>query len=142
MSIASVSGCGSPEQYQKQGVEADTNTVEVALGMEVGDEHAPWAREFILEMGQSRLRYDEGDTIRAFFIADSLIDAATRTLDTVPFHDPRAKFVLLMLTDLYSQTITWQELKGDAADVRRRTARFQDLATRVRYLRDSVDRSQ
>lgn len=133
-------GCGSPEKYQKQGVEADTSAVDVAVGMDVGPEYRPWARQFILRMGQSRLRYEAGDTVRAFYLTDSLIDDANRTFDTLPFQDSRAKFMLLMLTDLHSQAITWQELKGDTADARARTARFQDLATRVRSIRDSIDR--
>lgn len=140
--IILLAGCGSPEKYQKQGVEADTGAVDVAVGFDVGAENTPWAREFILSMGQSRLRYDAGDTVRALAITDSLIASATGTFDTLPFQDSRAKFLLLMLTDLHSQAITWQELKGDTADARMRTARFQDLATRVRYLRDSIDRSR
>ncbi len=138
--VSTLGGCGSPEQYKKQGVEADTGAVDVAVGMDVGEENAPWARAIILSMGQSRLRYDAGDTMRAFIITDSLIASATQTFDTLAFHDPRSKFLLLMLTDLHTQAITWQDLKGDTTDSRVRIARFQDLATRVRYLRDSIDR--
>jgi len=140
--VSALCGCGSPEKYQKQGIEADTSAVDLALGMDVGPEHADWAREFILGMGQTRMLYESGDTIRAFSATDSLINVATQTFDTLNFHDPRAKFMLVMLTDLYTQAVTWQELKGDTADVRVRTARFQELANRVRFLRDSVDRAR
>lgn len=142
LAITVLAGCGSPEKYQKQGTEADTSAIDLALGMDVGPEHADWAREFILRMGHSRMLYESGDTVRAFFTTDSLIDVATETYDTVSFHDPRSKFMLVMLTDLYTQAVTWQELKGDTADVRIRTARFQELANRVRFLRDSVDRAR
>ena len=135
-----LAGCGSPDQYKKQGMEADSNKVDVAVGLDLGDEYAPWAREFILSMGRSRLRYNEGDTVHALYITDSLINAATQIFDTVPFHDTRSKFLLLILTDLHSQAITWQELTGDTALTRVRTERFQDLAIRVHALRDSVDR--
>ena len=133
-------GCGSPEQYQKQGVEADTSAVDMAIGLDVGDEHGPWAREFITTMGQSRAQYEAGDTVRAFHTADSLIAGAERSFDTLPFQDARSKFLLIMLTDLHSQVITWQELRGDTTDVRLRTERFQMLALRVRHMRDSLDR--
>ena len=133
-------GCGSPEKYQKQGFEADTSAIDVALGFDVGEEYRPWARQFILTMGQSRLNYDAGDTLRACAITDSLINSAESSLDTIPFTDVRTKFLLVMLTDLHSQGITWQELRGDTINVHVRTARFQRLAERVRSTRDSLDR--
>lgn len=133
-------GCGSPEKYQKQGFEADTSTVDVALGFDVGEEYRPWARQFILTMGESRTSYEAGDTLHALRLTDSLITAAESSLDTLPLTDVRCKFLLVMLTDLHSQGITWQELRGDSINVQVRTAKFQRLADRVRRIRDSLDR--
>lgn len=134
------SGCGSPEKYQKQGFEADTSTVDVALGFDVGEGYRSWARQFILTMGQSRISYEAGDTLRALLLTDSLINSAESSLDTIPLTDVRSKFLLVMLTDLHSQGITWQELRGDTINVQVRTAKFQRLAERVRRTRDSLDR--
>lgn len=135
-----VSGCGSPEKYQKQGFEADTSAIDVALGFDVGEGYRPWARQFILSMGQSRMSYEAGDTVRALLLTDSLINSAESSLDTLPLTDVRSKFLLVMLTDLHSQGITWQELRGDSINVQVRTAKFQRLADRVRRTRDSLDR--
>lgn len=133
-------GCGSPEKYQKQGHEADTSTIDVALGFDVGEGYRPWAREFILTMGQSRMSYEAGDTVRALMITDSLINSAESSLDTIPLTDVRCKFLLVMLTDLHSQAITWQKMRGDSINVQVRTAKFQRLADRIRRTRDSLDR--
>ncbi len=140
LAVVALAGCGSPEQYQKQGVEADTSTVSLAVGFDVGDPYRPWAKEFILAMGQSRLRYDEGNLPLALHISDSLINSAELAIDSIGLGDVRSKFLLIMLTDLYTQTITWQELRGDTINAQVRTAKFQRLADRVRDMRDSIDR--
>lgn len=134
--------CGSPDKYQKQGVEADTTAVEAIVGIPVGSEHYAWSRHFVDAMGQSRLKYDTGDTVRAYALTDSLIADAEASLDTIPLNDVRAKFLVLMLTDLHTQGVTWDDLRGDRVGVEQRMARFKALADRVRHLRDSTDQAQ
>jgi hypothetical protein len=134
--------CGSPDKYQKQGIGADTTAVEAIVGMPVGSEHYAWSRHFVDAMGQSRLKYDTGDTARAYALTDSLIADAEGSLDTIPLDDVRAKFLVLMLTDLHTQGVTWDDLRGDSVGVAQRMARFKALADRVRHLRDSTDQAQ
>lgn len=131
--------CGSPEKYKKQGGETDGGELDMAIGVDVGKEHAGWARQLFARISESRLLYEAGDSLRAVQLADSLIQTCEAQFDSLPFTDRRSKFLAILLTDLHSQVITWQELRGDTADVQIRMRRFEDLAGRVRHTRDSLD---
>lgn len=137
-------GCGSPEKYQKQGQEgAATGTPEqtgVSVGLELRNEYGPWAKGYIDALNDAREVHTKGDTALAFRILDSLIAGGERSLDTLPFEDDRSKFLVLMLSDVYSQSVMWYAAQGDSLSARSHTARFQALADRIHRLRDSIDR--
>ncbi len=139
--LLAVFGCGSPEDFQKQGREADS-AVDVAVGLGLPKEYGPWARAHVSALGAARQLQLVGDTAPALRAADSLITEAERSMDTIPFLDPRSKFLGLLLTDAYSQSIAWQLERGDTAGARLRTNRYEALAARVHQLSDSVKQLQ
>ena len=135
--------CGSPEKYQKQQQGAAAPASELpgtSVGLELGREHSPWAQGFITALNDSREVHAAGDTALALRILDSLIAGGERSLDTLPFEDDRSKFLVLMLSDVYSQAVIWQAAQGDTVGARTRTERFQALADRIHRIRDSIDR--
>jgi hypothetical protein len=140
-----VLGCGSPEKYQKQQPEVVAGTPEspgMSVGLELAPEYRAWAKGYIDALNDSRSMYAEGDSTLALRILDSLIAGGERSLDTLPFEDDRSKFVVLMLSDVYTQAIMWRAGQGDTTGARIRTERFQDLGDRIHRLRDSIDQLQ
>lgn len=140
--VVSVVGCGSPEKYQKQGAELDTALVDVGVGLDMGKEHGPWARSYVNALSTARQLHAAGETANAIIAIDTIIASAERTFDTLPFRDQRAKFLTLLLTDAYTQAVSWQVMRGDTLDAQARISRFEALGARVHRMRDSVEKLQ
>lgn len=140
LAIGVLFGCGSPEEYQKQGTENKEGAVEFSVGLELGAEHRDFGRQALQSVAIARARYTAGDTLVAIHTMDSLIAWAEPLVDTLPFSDPRTSFLVVLLTDIYPQVISWQQQRGYASDVQRRTENYQALGLRFRHRRDSVDR--
>jgi hypothetical protein len=138
LSGVAFSNCGSPEKYQKQGIEVEGQGPDISVTLGLPQEYGPWAQAFSQAMQDARDLHDLGNVPMAVRIADSLIAGAERSLDTLPFHDPRARFLYVMLTDAYPQSIAWRLERGDTADARIRTEKYQALGARVSRLRDSI----
>jgi hypothetical protein len=138
LAIAMMVGCGSPEKYKKSDVTPDSSSSQGTISLRLGEQSANWAHGLAGALHGARLRYDTGDTTGAFYTVDSLIVLAKAGLDSIPYGDGRRKVLLLLVTDLYTQAVTWDEMSGKKQDAASRTQDFQALADHLQRQKDSA----
>lgn len=136
--IGIVAGCGSPEKYQKESAATDTTQIEGVVDFRLGREQARWAQELTSSLEDARMLHEAGDTLGALRMIDSLLPIVTTSLDTVSHDDERRKFLLLFITDLFAQAITWEELRQNPTGTASRTRDFEALARHLQEQRDSL----
>lgn len=140
LAVVALSACGSPEKYQKSAETDLSDGVEGSIGLGLGSANMPWARSLLESRDRMRSEFALGNFDEGLRICDSIIATSASALDTISLNDPRAKLIVIVLTDCYTQAIVWQGVRGDTLDVQRRTREYQALGERVHSIRDSLNR--
>ena len=138
LAVAILTGCGSAEKYKKSDTGQDSIHTEGTISLRLGEESADWAHGLAGALHGARLRYDTGDTVGAFATVDSLITISKAGLDSIPYGDSRRTVLLLLVTDLYTQAVSWDEKRGNKQGAEARTEDFRLLADRLQRQKDSV----